>query len=340
MSITIKEIAEMANVSTATVSMVINNKPGISTPTRKKVLSIVETCGYIISPLKNSLALNNGTIQLTIYKKYSQIATDTAFFEALIGGIESKTSLSGYQLTIKSVVGRNLDIDLIYSKGNGTARDGILLLGTEMKRDDMLRITKLDIPLLVVDACFMGINSNYVAIDNVSGVFMGVNHLIDNGHIKIGYLQSSIPMLNFLERYEGYEKALHMSGISCNYDYTVQLRPTIDGAYDDMSTYLSKNPKLPTAYFADNDVIAFGAIKALKEKSVRIPDDVSIVGFDDIPFCTVVEPALSTVSVNKKVLGEIAVENLINLMSNNYDYHSKTLLGVELISRDSVLSIN
>jgi LacI family transcriptional regulator len=80
-------------------------------------------------------------------------------------------------------------------------------------------------------------------------------------------------------------------------------------------------------------------MKALKEKGILIPQDVSLVGFDDMPFCTIVEPALSTISVNKKVLGEIAVENLINLMSSHEDYFSKTLLGVELISRDSVIVI-
>jgi LacI family transcriptional regulator len=262
MSITVKEIAEIANVSTATVSMVINNKPGISSPTRRKVLSIVESHGYNISPLKSSLAQNNGTIQLTIYKKHSQVVADTAFFEALIAGIESKTSMSGYQLTIKSVTGHVLSNDLMGTEGNGHSVDSILLLGTEMEQDDMLNVQKLDLPVLVLDACFMGINSNYVVIDNINGVYMGVNHLIDNGHRRIGYLQSSVTIQNFLERYEGYLKALTASNIHCNSDFTVPLLPTIEGAYNDMLAYLSGNSELPTAFFADNDIIAFGAMKA------------------------------------------------------------------------------
>ena len=95
MPITIKEIADKANVSTATVSMVINNKPGISSPTREKVLNIVESHGYNISPLKNGIAKRSGTIQLTIYKKHSQVVADTAFFEALIAGIETTASHNG-----------------------------------------------------------------------------------------------------------------------------------------------------------------------------------------------------------------------------------------------------
>jgi len=338
MPITIKELADIAKVSTATVSMVINNKPGISQPTRERVLSIVESYGYNISPLKNGLAKRNGTIQLTIYKKHSQVVADTAFFEALIAGIEATARHNGYQLTIKSIPGKRLDTDLICAELNNNAIDGIVLLGTEMDEQDMKLAMKIEVPLLVLDACFLGISSNYVVIDNISGVYMGVTHLIENGHRKIGYLRSSVEIQNFLERYEGYAKAISGSGLDCNHEDTVRLRPTIEGAYEDMLAYLANNQELPTAYFCDNDIIAFGAMKALKENGIRMPEEVSLVGFDDMPFCTITEPALSTISVNKKRLGTFAVENLIGLIESTKDYHSKTLLGVDLISRDSVFS--
>ena len=337
MPVTIREIANKANVSTATVSMVINNKPGISSQTRERVLNIVESYGYNVSPLKNSFSKRNGTIQLTIYKKHSQVVADTAFFEALIAGIETTARLNGYQLTIKSVTSQRLDADLIRSEWNDDTVEGILLLGTEMDVCDMQNTMKIDKPLLVLDACFLGICSNYVIIDNINGVFMGVRHLIENGHRKIGYLRSSIIIQNFLERYEGYNKAMTDSNLECNHGFTVPLRPTIEGAYEDMIAYLAGSPDLPTAFFADNDIIACGAMKALKETGIKIPQDVSLVGFDDMPFCTITEPQLSTISVNKKMLGTFAVENLIGLITSNSDYHSKTLLGVELISRDSVL---
>jgi len=339
MPITIKEIANEANVSTATVSMVINNKPGISFPTRKRVLGIVESYGYNVSPLKNGLTKRSGTIQLTIYKKHSQVVADTAFFEALIAGIEATARTNGYQLTIKSVISQKLDVDLIRTDLNDDAVKGILLLGTEMDEDDMRSAMMLDKPLLLLDACFLGIFSNYVVIDNINGVFMGVKHLIGNGHKKVGYLRSSIVIQNFLERYEGYVRAMTDSGLERDPGYTVPLRPTIEGAYEDMLEFLSGSPKLPTAFFADNDIIACGAMKALKETGVKIPQDVSIVGFDDMPFCTIIEPPLSTISVDKKMLGTFAVEDLIRLITNDKEYHSKTLLGVDLIPRDSVLEM-
>jgi len=337
MPITIKEIAAKANVSVATVSMVINNKPGISAQTRARILDIVESYGYNISPLKNNHANHNGTIQLTIYKKHSQVVADTAFFETLIAGIENKARLNGYQLTIKSVSNQTLDNELIRADWNGNTVDGILLLGTEMEKEDIVNVIKVEKSLLVLDTCFLGICANYVVIDNIGGVFTGVNHLIENGHREIGYLKSSITIQNFLERYDGYVKAMAGSNLACKSAYTVPLRPTIEGAYEDMMSYLSGKPMLPTAFFADNDIIACGAMKALKDAGIQIPQDVSIVGFDDMPFCTIMEPALSTISVNKKMLGSLAVESLIGLMTSKDDYHAKTLLGVDLISRDSVL---
>jgi len=338
MPMTIKKIAEAANVSPATVSMVINNKPGISPATRDKILKIVQSSGYNISPLKGALAQSGGTIQLTIYKKHSQVVADTAFFEALIAGIESRASRNGYQLTIKSVSNRRLGADLIRS-GNGNTVEGILLLGTEMHKTDMLDVLKLDTPLLVLDTCFFDIPANYVVIDNISGAFMGVNHLIESGHRKIGYLKSSVNIQNFSERYEGYIKAMNTANIKLHDAHTVLLHPTIEGAHNDMAIYLSRSPALPTAFFSDNDIIAFGAMKAMKEAGIQIPKDVSLIGFDDMPFCAISEPSLSTISVNKKILGNFAVENLLKLISSKNKYHSKTVLGVELVSRDSVLSI-
>jgi LacI family transcriptional regulator len=177
-------------------------------------------------------------------------------------------------------------------------------------------------------------------IDNVNGSYAGVTHLIENGHRKIGYLKSSITIQNFIERYEGYEKALAMQGIEKDGRHTVSLRPTLEDAYQDMLAYLSEKPSLPTAFFSDNDIIAFGAMKAIKEAGIQIPQDVSLVGFDDMPFCTITEPSLSTISVNKQVLGEFAVEGLISLIAGNRNCHSKKMLGVELIQRGSVLRLN
>ena len=113
----------------------------------------------------------------------------------------------------------------------------------------------------------------------------------------------------------------------------------MDGAYLDMINILSYKKSLPTAFVADNDIIALGAMKALKENNIKIPDDVSIVGFDDMPFCTITDPNLTTINVDKNALGRLAVENLIQLIESRKRIFYKTTLGVTLVERESVTPI-
>lgn len=338
MSITINEIAQKARVSTATVSMVLNNKPGISDATREKVLKIADELGYSVSPLKKTNYKNKGRLQLTIYRKHSKVVGDTPFFQTLIEGIESKARYYSYQLIIK-YLSDSSDIDLLRKELKENSIDGMMILGTEMEEQDFVSFTEMDIPVLLLDSCFMNINANYVVIDNTGGLYKATKYLLDKGHREIGYLKSSIPIQNFRERYEGYLKALAEANLVPNSRYTIPLIPAMEGAYEDMVKALAKKTSLPTAFVADNDIIAFGAMKALKENNIKIPDDVSIVGFDDMPFCTVTEPKLTTINVDKNAFGQLAVENLVYMMENGKRAYWKTTLGVTLVERGSVRQI-
>lgn len=338
LAVTINEIAQKANVSTATVSMVLNDKPGISQATREKVIKIAEEFGYTLSPLKKSSLKTKGKLQLTIYKKHSKVVSDTPFFQALIEGIESKSRHNTYQLIIKSISDRS-DMGIIQKEIKENSIDGMLLLGTEMEEQDFKRFSKLDIPILLVDSFFININANYVVIDNLTGLYKATKFLIKNGHKQIGYLKSSVPIQNFRERYIGYRKALAEENLVHNDEHIIHLLSTMDGAYEDMKKALLNKTSLPTAFVSDNDIIAFGAMKALKENNIKIPDDVSIVGFDDMPFCTITDPNLTTINVDKNALGQLAVENLIQLIENKKRIFFKTTLGVTLVERDSVRTI-
>jgi DNA-binding LacI/PurR family transcriptional regulator len=338
LGVKISEIAQRANVSTATVSMVLNNKPGISEATREKVIKIAKELGYSVPPFKKASHRNMGKIQLAIYRKHSKVVSDTPFFHALIEGIESKAGQYSYQLIIK-YLSDDSDIDSIKKEIRDNSIDGMLLLGTEMEEKDFEKFVRMDVPVLLLDSCFMNINANYVVIDNVSGLYKATKYLLEKGHREIGYLKSSIPIQNFRERYEGYLKALAEANLTPNVKHTIPLLPTMDGAYEDMVRVLSRKPHLPTAFVADNDIIAFGAMKALKEFNVKIPDEVSIVGFDDMPFCTITEPKLTTINVDKNALGQLAVENLIYIMEREKRIFFKTTLGVTLVERDSVKTI-
>ncbi|HZK26828.1 MAG TPA: substrate-binding domain-containing protein, partial [Thermoclostridium sp.] len=243
-----------------------------------------------------------------------------------------------YQLIIKSISDRS-DMGIIQKEIKENSIDGMLLLGTEMEEKDFERFSALEIPILLVDSFFIDINANYVVIDNVSGLYKATRFLLENHHREIGYLKSSVSIQNFKERYEGYCKALAEENLVPNSEYVIPLQSTMDGAYEDMKKVLPSKASLPTAFVADNDLIALGAMKALKENNIKIPDDVSIVGFDDMPFCTITEPNLTTINVDKNALGQLAVENIIQLIENKKRIFFKTTLGVTLVERDSVRTI-
>ncbi len=334
--IKIKEIAKLADVSVATVSMVLNKKSGIGNETREKVLKIAKDNGYDFSKKSKK---NKGNLQLTIFKKHSEVVNDTPFFHSLIEGIEAEARRNSYKLNIAYISGKT-EIKEVKDDLEKHSIDGMLLIGTEMNENDFRPFKELDIPILLMDTNFITIDSNYTVLDNFMGVYKAFRHLAEKGHRKIGYLKSAVTIVNFDERYQSYRKSLEESNFEFNPDYTVLLAPNMTSAYEDMSDYLKSTPDLPTAFIADNDLVAMGAVKALKEYSVRIPEDVSIIGFDDIPFCSMSEPALTTIKVDKKEFGRLGVDRLVDIIKGIHLCNCKTVLGVDLVERSSVIDLN
>ena len=216
---------------------------------------------------------------------------------------------------------------------------GLLVLATELEAKDMERFLALDLPVVAIDSALSGAKLNKVLINNFEGAYKATNYLISMGHNKIGHLFSVDWIKNFDERRAGYLSALKSRALEVPEGGVVGLRANTEGAYQDMLSYLQGKPILPTAFFVDNDVIALGAMRALKECGYRIPCDVSVVGFDDIPACTVIEPPLTTMRVECKYIGKLAVERLVHLIRGDDDYRIKQEIDTLLIERGSVRRI-
>ena len=213
---------------------------------------------------------------------------------------------------------------------------GILLLGTEMDVEYFQPFTRLKVPMVVLDTYFEELDCDSVLINNVQGAYLATNYLIDKGLGEIGYLRSSYPIGNFEERADGYYKALRHHDLPTSHPYVHRLTPSMEGAYTDMSEILREKPPVAPAYFADNDLIAAGAMRAFKEFGYKIPEDISIVGFDDTPICDFLEPPLTTMEVPKKRLGELAVLRLLQKIAGETKVMIKTEVSVKLHERKSV----
>lgn len=338
MSITAKELAALLNLSPAAVSMALNNKSGVSTATRIKVVEAAKEYGYDFSRIEDARlsSRTRGSILFIIYKKSGAIVSDTPFFLQLTEGINLSCNSHSYLMNVNYIYD-NDDLENQINEINGLNCEGIILLGTEMADHDFRPFTKLEIPIVILDTYFNKVNRNYVLINNHQGAFIATNYLIKRCECQPGYIRSSYSISNFEERANSFYNTIRANGMSPSKSIVHQVSPSIEGAYADMCTVLENKDEIAAAYFADNDLIACGAIKAFVKYGYRIPGDISIIGFDDMPMCAYVEPSLTTIQVNKQNMGQFAVERLMQLIDKPSSATAKIELSTELVVRNSVL---
>jgi len=333
MGIKVKDLAEMLGVSPATVSLALNNKAGISQATRQRIFDKLTELGYS-DRIPLPMAANPLNIRLVIYKKHGIVVADTHFFSQVIEGINIEARRHGYNLLITYVSGKDSKEEQQRLAGLAPC-DGIILLATEMEEGDLSPYLSLDIPLVLLDSYFEQANADCIVINNVQGASEAIRHLTALGHRRIGYLHSSIHINNFGERREGVERMLHSRGLELPGEMIFLLEPSIEGAREGMLEYLSRPVRLPTAFFADNDLIAIGAAQAMREAGIQIPEDVSLIGFDDMPIAEIMDTPLSTVYVPKQRLGMLAVQRLIHRINGETEEYVKIEVKTRLTARRS-----
>ena len=337
MSITAKELAEKLGMSTAAISLALNNKPGVSEITREEVIRAAKEYGYDFTKIKRKITVR-GKIAFVIYRKHGAVVGDTQFFSELTEGITRSCTERGYTLDIRYIVGDDrVRQELKALQENGT--DGIILLGTEMHRQDFHAFESFPLPIVVLDTYYDNVEMNFVVINNIQGAYLATNYLIQQRKVQPGYLHSAYGIANFNERQDGFYKAVREHGYSSSGCVVHHLAPMIEGAYQDMRSILQKGEPLASCYFADNDLIAAGAMKALKEAGYKIPKDIAVIGFDNTSLCELLDPPLTTINVPKQAMGKLAVQRLRTLLSTetgDIKTPVKSSVMTTLIRRDTV----
>lgn len=338
MSITGKELAKLLNISPAAISMALNNKPGVSTATKHRIIEAATKYEYDFTNLEQKQHDNTifGTIQFLIYKKSGAIITDTPFFSQLSEGISEACQSQQYNLNI-SYIWNNDNINATLMEFNNYNCSGIILLATEMTEYDLEPFLTCKLPIIVLDSYYDTLDCNFVTINNHKGAFQATNYLVRRCNSQPGYLHSSYSIANFNARANGFFDAIKYNGLSTSRSIIHRLTPSIEGSYADMCELLDQHETLASCYFADNDLIACGAIKAFKEHDYNIPKDISVIGFDNLPLCTYIDPTLTTLQVSVKHMGQISISRLIQIINTK----SNEILTIEvtpkLIIRNSVL---
>lgn len=337
MSITAKELASILNLSEAAVSMALNGKSGVSTKTRNLVIETAHNHGYDFTKIKQPKCAN-GTINLIIYKKHGAVLKDTPFFSTLATSISNTATKLGLKMIIRHIIDGDDVNDIQKQLDSILSADciGIILIGTEMRQEDFFPFVYLNLPIVLVDTYFNSSKMDCVLINNVDATYHATTYLIRKHHIQPGYLKSSYRIHNFTERLDGFYKALRANGMSGSRSIIHELSPSMVGAYEDMKELIKNGVELTSCYLADNDLIAAGAMRALKEAGYKIPEDIAIMGFDNISLCSYLEPSLTTVNVPIKYMGETAVNRLYTVLKSEKYRPIKIEIGTNIIKRKSV----
>lgn len=324
---TIKEIAELANVSTATVSKVINGKDQyISEATRQKILEIVEREGYIPNGIAKSLKMRKT-------KTIGIIMPDVMnlFFSELARGAEDAAEKRGYSVILCNTDNRESKEEKYLNILQEKMVDGIIMTAAEASMNKSVKRSKT--PMVLVDRDIeLDKPVGRITVNNEEGAFMATKFLIEKGCKNIGFISSEKKNKPSAERLEGYKRALKEYKLDIDEKKIFLENFTIDSGYKGVISLLEKTKV--DGIFCGNDLIAFGAIKGLKEKKVKIPEEVKIIGFDDISMSQFIDPPLTTIKQPIYQLGEEAVKMLVAIIENQ-DTDMNKVLKTELIERGS-----
>jgi len=335
--VNIYDIAREAGVGIGTVSRVLNNHPSVGANTRKKVLDVIKWMKYQPHTYAQRLARRNSETISAIIPFFS-----TYFFVEVLHGVQDKITELNYDLVLYGVDRP----DQIESHINRTLRrgkvDGILFFSMKLPEKAVPLFKESKVPVVLVDTTLPDFDS--ISVANIEGAHTAVKHLIHLGHRSIGMVNSRSAGVHAMERFEGYKRGLLEEGLPCSEDFVkTGNNPKFDGfnreaGYEAMVEFIKMGKYMPRAFFVSSDIQAMGAIAALNEHGLRVPEDAAIVGFDDIELASYIN--LTTMRQPMYQMGALAVDRLVRRMSSADTEILHTTFSPTLIIRESCGALN
>ena len=327
--ITIVDVAAQAGVSFGTVSRVINDDVHVKKETRERVLNTMQQLGFVANRQARSLA---GGKSHSIGVLVPDLGT--GYIGEIIRGIDAELSLTDLDLILYTTH-RTASKESSYVANLATGMvDGLLLVLPRSPVDFIGNLTQRKFPFVLIDHQGAGRDCPAVGATNWQGAYNATEYLIKLGHTRIGFITGSMDLGCAVDRLDGYRSALRTHHIS----FVPEL--VFEGTFSQPDGYagalaLLDLPKSPTAIFSSNDVMAMGVMDAVRSRGLRVPGDISVVGFDDIPQSAMVRPALTTVNQPLEKMGRVATQKLLDLLQNPGTEAERIELPTELIIRES-----
>lgn len=334
-TIRLQDVADLAGVSIGTASQALNNRPSVATDTRARVVDAARTLGYPIKYRTESAAPDVEVIGMLTKHDYGYPPNINPFYSQVQAGVESECRRQNISLMYANIEVDAVNHPITWPPMLSEERiDGLLLVGTFIRDTVGILRRRLDIPIVLIDAYAPGLPYDSVLIDNDLGTRTAVDHLWQLGHRRIGLLgtnPNSPPSL--LERRKSFQRLMRARGLS--EDYIEDSELTQDSGYEALKRLVNRAPDV-TAVFAAADIIALGALSAARELDINIPQQLSVMGFDNIDLASVVTPALTTIHVHKTWMGALGVRQLLYRVEEPLQPQITIAVSTKLVERDSV----
>lgn len=331
MGVTIRDVAERAKVSISTVSRVLNDTCNVKADKRDRVLDAAAALGYTPNPAAQSLhSRKTGAIGILLPYVSGE------FYAELLNGIDSAAQDGGRMLLISTSHNSEEELEAAM-KGMYRRVDGLLVMAPVTTSNAVLGRAPRDIPVVFLNTRTEGEEIPLISFDNYGGMRAMTEHLIERGHRNIGFITGPSTAFDAQERFRGHREALHAAGISLREDLIVDGEFTQQAGYDG-ARYLLSLAQRPTAIMTSNDDAAIGALSAIREAGLSVPDEIALTGFDDIPSARFAVPPLTTVHVPARELGSRSVKILESAIDHGVDAalaEAGDVLPVELRVRES-----
>ena len=331
-----RDVAKLAGVSSATVSRVLNNSGYVSPELRERVENAISELGYEANPFARGLRVDkSNAVGLVIS------TIENPFFATVVRGVESEVYTHGYSLLLCNTDSDSERERMYLGLLRQKRVDGLIISTSGGVEDEIMSIVARDVPVVLLNRRLQSVSQgsklgvDMVMTDSIGGARTAVRHLIDLGHSRIGIVAGPSDHLQAIERLSGYREALSEAGIGYRPDLVYVTSFTEAGGYQGAKGLLSKCKDM-TALFVSNNLMALGAIKAIRESGLTMPEDLALVSFDDVDWGPYIDPPLSVVAQSAYEMGVVAVKLLLERLVHQFSGPAReVVLETKFIIRSS-----
>lgn len=341
----INDIAKKAGVSRTTISRVLNNRSDVDEKTREKVLKIIEDSGYVAnSAARNLRNKNTQKIGLLLYAyvsgvHVSELHIASEYYFEIIRGITYEAEKANYNIILYSSLYSEGTLDNLDKICKSGEVDGLILVGTGKMKPVIGKLKQNTIPFVVANRLINDPDVNYVGPNDEEGAYLATRHLIDINHKRIAYIGRPSDEETNNHRLHGYKRALMKAGIPFD-DSLVAAASYEWGSGEKAMRSLLDYENRPTAVFAFNDLIAMEAIRICGSMGIKIPEDIAVIGFDDIHSAAISQPSLSTIKQPLFEIGVKAMEITLSLVKNEMETPQQIIVPLTVVERESTMRKN